>query len=159
VYFGDPGSLAAADSVSVETGAIANAAGKLTPIAQMQSNAVVGHTVDNHHRGFDRAAIDGNANNILLVEAFARCCVETHHRSVVPFQPKYRLGTLLQPGVVVIPSVINRRIGTEHDFDGVLIERLDRWSSATRKDSLHRRCRIGNDSVMEPFAEIRVEIA
>src|SRR5262249_48387985 len=103
----NPRRLAATDPIGIETAAIANAAGKLTPITQMQVDAVVGHAVDDHPWSFHCAAIHGNSNNVFLVEAFAGRRVETHHRSVIPFQPKYRFRTLLQPSVVVIASVVD----------------------------------------------------
>ena len=40
----------------------------------------------------------------------------THHRGVVPRQPRDRLRQLLEPGVVRKPPVVHRRIRTKHDL-------------------------------------------
>src|SRR5207302_5613655 len=73
---GDDRGLGAANRISIEAVAIADASGELTAVAQMQRDAVVGHAIYDQHRSFQRAAVDGDPEDVFLIESALRRCLD-----------------------------------------------------------------------------------
>ncbi len=113
----EPRSVRVADCVGVRADAERDPIGDRLTVADGERHHVVGHAGQDEHGGANRSPAHLDLDGVFARDPEARSGRGRDERRVVPRELRDRIAELLQPRAVAEASVVNLRIGEEHDFE------------------------------------------
>ena len=109
--------------ISIEADAGADAPCPFASVTEREAERKIRHARLRPDRAFDAAAVQGDFDDVAVLDAeFARGLAADEHR-VVPGQLGDGIGQLLHPAVVRVTPVVHFRVAIENDFETVFAGR------------------------------------